>query len=73
MNITDPSTDKVNFIPMAINPALVLFDSDLDSVAEFTLGDLDSSIFASLGSAASAIVWRGLCSVVSFDGDCDLE
>lgn len=46
---------------MAILPALVLVNGDLNGITKLALLDLDSGIFASLVLAASALVGRDLC------------
>ena len=41
---------------MAVLPALMLLNGDLDCKAKFTFGDLASSVFASLDLATSTVV-----------------
>lgn len=53
---------------MSVLPAGVLFDGDLNSIAELSLEDLDTCVLALFVLTASAIVWRSLWTMVSIRG-----
>ena len=54
-------------VPVLVLPALVVLDSDLDSVAELALGDLDFSILALRVDASCTVVGRRLWETVSLN------
>jgi hypothetical protein len=66
-------SEKTCYVPVLVRPALVLFDSDLDSVAELALGDLDLSVFALSVDASCAVVGRCLWEMVSLSREWLLE
>lgn len=51
---------------MTVLPALMLVDGNLNRIAEFTFGDLDSSLFAWCGVATGAIIRRRFWSTFSY-------
>jgi hypothetical protein len=52
---------------MLVLPALVVFNSDLDSVAELALGDFDLSALAFLVDASCTVIGRRLWGAVSLN------
>jgi hypothetical protein len=58
--VNDLVYGRIN-VPMPVLPALMIFDGDLDCVAELALHDLDGRIFALFVLATCAVVGRFLC------------